>query len=300
MTTYRRDVDAFQRDTGDLSLLEVGAYDRLLDHYYATSAPLPDDLTVLNRVCRAISDQEQAAVRVVVHRFFPRFEADGLRHNPRADHEIKISLQAVEYGRKGGRPPADQKTSSQTSSETSNITSFLSFWDAYPRKVSRAAAVKVWRRLAPDAELQATMLAALDAQKRAPQWSDKQFIPHASTWLNGRRWEDEITGLTKPPKPSRSSVASANAEAAKAWIEEPGQERKRDDLDSLQTLGAAGARQGNGEWATTNEGIAAKGRELGMLAQGTETYEQWRDRILAELERRRLRDESKLRQSRPH
>ena len=23
-------------------------------------------------------------------------------------------------------------------------------------------------------------------------WGDKQFIPHPSTWLNQKRWEDEI------------------------------------------------------------------------------------------------------------
>lgn len=38
------------------------------------------------------------------------------------------------------------------------------------------------------------MLQALEIQKRSEQWQKAkgQYIPHASTWLNGRRWEDEV------------------------------------------------------------------------------------------------------------
>jgi hypothetical protein len=33
----------------------------------------------------------------------------------------------------------------------------------------------------------------LALQRQSAQWQrdDGQFIPHPSTWLNGRRWEDE-------------------------------------------------------------------------------------------------------------
>lgn len=37
------------------------------------------------------------------------------------------------------------------------------------------------------------MLAALERQGKSDQWrrDGGQYIPHAATWLNGRRWEDE-------------------------------------------------------------------------------------------------------------
>ena len=71
---------------------------------------------------------------------------------------------------------------------------FGSFWNAYPKKIGKAAAVKAWNKLTPSDELQAVILAAVEAQKQSSQWTKDggQFIPHASTWLNGRRWEDQL------------------------------------------------------------------------------------------------------------
>lgn len=74
---------------------------------------------------------------------------------------------------------------------------FAAFWDRYPRKVGKQAAYKAWGRLNPDSDLKISIFAALEKQKATEQWrrDDGKYIPHASTWLNGRRWEDEI-GLT--------------------------------------------------------------------------------------------------------
>jgi hypothetical protein len=39
-----------------------------------------------------------------------------------------------------------------------------------------------------------TLLTALDKQKKSTQWKkdNGQFIPHPATWLNGKRWEDQL------------------------------------------------------------------------------------------------------------
>jgi hypothetical protein len=66
------------------------------------------------------------------------------------------------------------------------------FWPAYPRKVGREAALKAFVKLKPDAGLLDVMLKALAKQASSEQWrKDKQFIPHAATWINGKRWQDE-------------------------------------------------------------------------------------------------------------
>lgn len=72
---------------------------------------------------------------------------------------------------------------------------FAQFWNEYPRHAGRAKALEVWRRLAPDEELEAAIMAGLRRAMKNPQWARDggQFIPHASTWLTGRRWEDEET-----------------------------------------------------------------------------------------------------------
>ena len=41
------------------------------------------------------------------------------------------------------------------------------------------------------------MLKSIEAWKKSEQWQDKQYIPHPSTWLNGKRWEDEVPAPTK-------------------------------------------------------------------------------------------------------
>lgn len=71
---------------------------------------------------------------------------------------------------------------------------FATFWAAYPRKTDKQDAMKAFRKLKPDAALMAVLLAAIEKQKNSPQWTKDggQFIPHAATWLNGRRWEDQM------------------------------------------------------------------------------------------------------------
>lgn len=36
------------------------------------------------------------------------------------------------------------------------------------------------------------MLSALVDQKQSDQWQNPRFIPHASTWINGERWNDVL------------------------------------------------------------------------------------------------------------
>lgn len=71
---------------------------------------------------------------------------------------------------------------------------FNTFWKAYPRKTSKATALKSWQKIKPDDELQKTILSALEQHKKTEQWlRDKgQFIPHPATWLNQSRWLDEL------------------------------------------------------------------------------------------------------------
>jgi hypothetical protein len=75
---------------------------------------------------------------------------------------------------------------------------FDRFWQAYPRKTAKPQAAKAFARLRPDEPLLLRMLAALALQRQSAQWQrdDGQFIPHPSTWLNGRRWEDEGAAQT--------------------------------------------------------------------------------------------------------
>lgn len=70
---------------------------------------------------------------------------------------------------------------------------FQKFWDYYPRHESKQAAIRAWDRLSPSADLINTMAKALMKQKQSKSWLEGIGIPYASTWLNNRRWEDEVT-----------------------------------------------------------------------------------------------------------
>ena len=84
--------------------------------------------------------------------------------------------------------------------------SFDRFWAAYPRHDTKAEARKVFDKLNPDEDLLATMLTAIEQQKKGSQWSDPRYIPQPRTWLNQRRWEDE-TAQAPEQKPQKQVVA---------------------------------------------------------------------------------------------
>ena len=72
--------------------------------------------------------------------------------------------------------------------------SFDTFWAAYPRHTNKKAAQQAFQKINPDADLLNIMLQSVSAWKLSQQWTKDggQYIPHAATWLNGRRWEDEV------------------------------------------------------------------------------------------------------------
>lgn len=100
---------------------------------------------------------------------------------------------------------------------------FRRFWDAYPRKEKRPAAVKAFSRLGATEEVLNQMLAAMERQRRAGGCLDnrktpdgRSTIPHPSSWLNQRRWEDEDPLADHPTLSARRPVPSnlLNAEPA--------------------------------------------------------------------------------------
>jgi hypothetical protein len=66
----------------------------------------------------------------------------------------------------------------------------------------------------------------VDAQRRTPGWleADGQFIPHPASWLNGRRWEDELP-VAPPPAPRPvNPYAELHAQLARG--------RTQDEIDA--------------------------------------------------------------------
>lgn len=88
---------------------------------------------------------------------------------------------------------------------------FNDFWSEYPRKTDKVKAFKAFKKVCKDRQMLKILLAALAEHRKTKQWQTKEFIPHAATWLNGRRWEDDLTSLTDKP----TQQASYDLEAYK-------------------------------------------------------------------------------------
>lgn len=90
------------------------------------------------------------------------------------------------------RQPNTKRTIPSSPKVMEYASDFLGFWEKYPRKFGKGAAWKAWQKakLPPIPEL----MEILESHTRSPQWlrDNGQFIPYPSTWLNGRRWEDEV------------------------------------------------------------------------------------------------------------
>lgn len=91
--------------------------------------------------------------------------------------------------------PALPEVGAEAEVETPDaMAGFDAFWAGYPRKTAKQAAQKAWAKLKPDAALIASIAESLAKHRMSRDWlkDNGQFIPHPASWLNGRRWEDEV------------------------------------------------------------------------------------------------------------
>jgi len=90
--------------------------------------------------------------------------------------------------------------------------SFVEFWQVYPRKVNKKAALKAWKKAAVEIEphkitIAAEMFAASDIAAAG------EFIPHPATWLNkGGYLDDPKEWERREPKSKEQKRQEANFE----------------------------------------------------------------------------------------
>lgn len=106
---------------------------------------------------------------------------------------------------------------------------FADFWEAYPKKVGKQAALKAWSKLKPNAELTQSILKAVEYQRTMDAWQKEggRYIPNPATWLNQGRWEDEIRPIAVAPSQPRK------AQPCPADYGMPGTTVDRGDIDWL-------------------------------------------------------------------
>lgn len=85
---------------------------------------------------------------------------------------------------------------------------FEQFWSMYPRKVAKGAAMKAWVRLTPMEQQQALEALPNHVKYWELKQTEKEYICHASTWLNQWRWMDELDMTPKKEKQDMSWMAT--------------------------------------------------------------------------------------------
>jgi hypothetical protein len=68
---------------------------------------------------------------------------------------------------------------------------FAEFWQVYPRKTNRKKAEVSFGRLTKEQQAKCVLGAAYQALHN-PQWKNPSLIPHATTFIHGARWEDDV------------------------------------------------------------------------------------------------------------
>jgi uncharacterized protein YdaU (DUF1376 family) len=202
MNYYQFHIGDYASHTRHLSPIEDIAYRRILDVYYLHERPLNAGLTSVARQINMREYEEQ--IKIVLTEFFTLTD-DGWV-NQRADQEIQQYRAKIEQASRAGKASAERRfnagsTDVQPTINHKPITNnqididrFELFWKQYPRKIAKPNALKAWLKIKPNDTLSQKMIDAVKQQKLSDR--EIQFVPHAATWLNGNRWEDEISAPT--------------------------------------------------------------------------------------------------------
>ena len=83
---------------------------------------------------------------------------------------------------------------------------FEAFWEKWPKRQARPGALKAWKKI-PVAEY-VPLMAGLEKWLKSDQWT-RGVIPHAATWLNEKRWQDEDVPRFGKPN-STAPIVSAD------------------------------------------------------------------------------------------
>ena len=129
--------------------------------------------------------------------------------NPEMDNGDYIKERGLEKKEEDIKEISNNNSATTIAQKQNDIT-FDEFWKSYPIKKNKVRAKRIW-----DKEKFASIVTLIccDVLMRTnsePQWQNKQFIPHPSTYLSNKLWNDEVTqGI--PPKKSSGKSSSFDA-----------------------------------------------------------------------------------------
>jgi len=125
---------------------------------------------------------------------------DEMADDTRAEyaHEVVSNILSLDLSKKN--MTKSYTPSAEKSARVSRDTPlFLAFWQAYPRRIAKGAARIAFDRAMKVYVGKDIVQAAIKYSKYCDDsGTERQFIPHPSTWLNGERWDDDLEAEVKP------------------------------------------------------------------------------------------------------
>jgi uncharacterized protein YdaU (DUF1376 family) len=181
MRYFNFHINDYFGSTGGLTPTQSFTYMKLICMYYEREQPLNLDIeTFAGRNGVSVDD-----VNTVLRYYFQQ-ESDGTYFHVRIENELKKMKDAGIKRSNAGKIAVNSRWDKEFLEKD-----FEKFWNAYPKKQNKVRALKAWIKHKPDLKV---CLEALKQHVKSDQWQKNNgtFIPHASTWINGSQWEDEI------------------------------------------------------------------------------------------------------------
>jgi hypothetical protein len=141
---------------------------------------------------------------------FPvRGDADVPSHGLRGDADgmhggTPVTERGDAGGHYGGTCASPEPSCNRPEPSVEPSVAFDTFWQAWPNKAGKHAASKRWERMT-DTERTAAIAGVAYFQSIAERDGNTRYIPHGSTYLNQRRWEDEPTVIHHDTRPDTRS-----------------------------------------------------------------------------------------------
>lgn len=304
MNYYEHHIGDYSQATSHLSFIEDATYSRLIRKYYATEKPMPPDVKTVQRLVNAKSKEEKNAVELVLNEFFI-LTHDGWRQG-RCDHEIARFKDKQAKAKRSAdsrwQPVNATVAANETKLDLEPNLACVRIADALPTQCSpvtnHQSPISKHQSIKSMAETSVKKTSEPGLQKKKDDLGDlgvlgemhKRFAEliskeGASVAVDDCRIKDmvatgaseaEVIGAISIAKEMRKKISTASPINAGYVLAIVKCELKKRTL----------ADSGDIAWWKTNDGIDAKGRELSMRAQGSESYESYKARIFAQLRKR--------------
>lgn len=323
MNYYPHHIGDYLKDTAHLTMIEDGAYRRLIDLYYQHEQPLPADKRQIYRLARASSTAERKAIDSVLTEYFVA-EPDGWTHS-RCEEEIEAAQE--KSGDSDARRENERERQRRHRQRRAQLFEALRRHDVVPPyDTSTAELVTLLERYEktdPERDVTQDVTRDVTANQYPITNNQEPKKEEGDAHANPGGNPDPIAAATaygtmaKLLRQSGVEVQSGNPEF-RAWVDNGlTQDEAVAALESArrskpapepiawgylaaclrtnrQKAAAGVPAKGDAQprkepvdtWWKSDAGIERKGRELGLFARGNENHQAFKDRIFDEIRKR--------------